>query len=709
MPTSNLGSFVQVLDALEGTGTAAWGWDVDADEIHWSANTGPLYGRERGYRPDSYEEFLTFVHSDDRPTVEAAVGDALAHGNDYEFDIRAIWPNGAMRWLTARGHAVVEGGRTVRIVGVVSDITSRKRKQELERFLADAGEVMVSTLSLGEMLQRVADMLVSSIADWCSVQLLDDGLLRTTATSHRDPSRLALARRLQEEYPTDPEPTDIAAAVIASGRAILLEEIPDSLLSEAAVDEQHLELLRSLGLRSAITAPLKARGRVLGLMSIISAESVHQFGPDDVAFAEEFGRRAGMAIDNARLMDDALQARREAEENSQRLALLASVVGEMSRAPDIDSVAKAALEHGVKALGADRGSVILLEAGTPTIVAGIGFDPSALEAYERIVGEPGPLSETIATGEPVFCETTEVLLERYPNLRGVGQVEPTSYAAVPLRSSSEVVGALGLVFMGSRAFDEDERRFLAALGSHIGVAVERGRLYDQVSSVASQLQLALAPPPVETLEGIEAAARYMPAGVGGIGGDWYDFVPTPRNTSAFIVGDVVGRGLDAVAAMAQLRHSIRLLLIEGRRPTEVLEAVGLLTQSEPNTFCSTMLCVDVEADSGRATIVSLGHIPPILVGHGQAAILEIPVNPPLGVGSAPLNEASTEIGPGEALVMLTDGIVERRDQAIDVSLEEMCARLAVLGPEPEKLADALIEWSDDVSDDATVLVLRLAE
>ncbi len=707
MPTSNLGTFVQVLDALEGTGTAAWGWDVETDEIRWSANTGPLYGRERGYSPGSYEEFLTFVHPEDRSRVQAAVGEALASGTDYEFDIRALWPDGSVKWLTARGHAVMNEGRTVRIVGVVSDITARKRKQEFERFLADAGEVMVSTISLDEMLQSVAGMLVSSIADWCSVQMLEGGRLRTTATSHRDPERVALARRLQEEYPPDPEPTGLAAEVIATGRAILLEEIPEELLLEAARDERHLELIKSLGLRSAITAPLKARGHVLGLMSIVSAESGHRFGPDDVAFAEEFGRRAGMAVDNARLMNEAVEAHQTAEEKSHRLALLATLVGELSKAPDIDSVAKAALDHGVRSLGAARGSVVLVDNGRPAIVAGIGFEPGALEAYGRIIDEPGPLADAVSTGEAVYCGTTEELLERYPNLNRVRPTSPTSYAAVPLHSSNEVVGALGLVFTDARSFDVDDRQFLAALGSHIGVAVERGRLYDEIRSVAAQFQRALAPPPVEALDRIAAAARYMPAGVGGIGGDWYDIVRTPRDTFAFIVGDVVGRGMDAVAAMAQLRHSIRLLLIEGRSPAEALEAVSLLTKSEPNTLGSTILCVDVDPELARATIVSVGHIPPVVVRDGRACLIDIPVNPPLGASDRPLQETTIDVRPDEALIMLTDGIVERRNQALDRSLAEVCGWLGGFEPEPEKLAQALLDWSDDVTDDATVLVLRL--
>lgn len=706
MPTSNLGSFVQLMDTLEGTGTAAWGWDVDANIIRWSDNAGPLFGFHRGYQPSSYEEFLSFVDPTDRPLVENAVEEAVARGVDYEFDIRVRWRDGTVRWLSARGHAVVEAGRTRRVVGVVSDATPRKRRNELDRFLAAAGEVLVSTLRFDEVLASVAEMLVRSIADWCSVQLLTPDGLEAQIVTHRDPARVALAERLMVEYPPDPEPSELVAGVLDTGRAVLLEEITDDLLERSARDERHLELLRSLGLHSAITAPIKARGVVLGVMSIVSAESSHRFGDEDVEFAEEFGRRAGMALDNARLMSQTQAAQRAAERNSERLAVLTAVVARLSGASDISGVATAAIQGGVAALGADRGAVVLRQSGRPRIVASTGYDESTLVDYAGMIDEPGPLSEAMRSGRPVYCESFQELIERYPNLAGVNAGGESSFAAIPLAPFGQVTGAMGLVFQYHRSFDDDDRTLLSALGLHIGVAIERSKLYEESHTVATTLQRALAPPPVEDLAGLHAAARYEPAGAGEIGGDWYDIVRTPRGTLCFIVGDVVGRGLEAVATMAQLRHSSRLLLLEGRTAGQAMHSLDLLARAEQKMLGSTVLCVDLEPETNRATLVSLGHLPPFLVRAGSAEMLELPVNPPLGIGHVVVKEFELTLGQDEAMVLFTDGVVERRDEAIDESLETLRSALERLDPEPDLIAGTLVDRCEESEDDSTVLVIR---
>jgi serine phosphatase RsbU (regulator of sigma subunit) len=265
---------------------------------------------------------------------------------------------------------------------------------------------------------------------------------------------------------------------------------------------------------------------------------------------------------------------------------------------------------------------------------------------------------------------------------------------------------MGLVFEPRRSFDDDDRKLLSALGLHIGVAIERSRLYDESRTVATELQRALAPPPVEDLAGLEAAARYEPADGRYIGGDWYDIVRTPRGTLCFIVGDVVGRGLDAVAAMAQLRHSSRLMLLEGRTPGRAMHALDVLARTEPKMLGSTVLCVDLEPESRCATVVSLGHLPPFLVNEGSAHLLELPVNPPLGIGNLLVSEFSLTLGQGDVIVLLTDGVIERRDRAIDASLEAARSMLEGLAPDPHVIADALIDWGQDASDDRTVLVVR---
>jgi GAF domain-containing protein len=441
-------------------------------------------------------------------------------------------------------------------------------------------------------------------------------------------------------------------------------------------------------------------------MSIVSADSSHRFGPDDVEFAEEFGRRAGMALDNARLMTATEAAYRAAERNSARLGVLTAVVGELSGATDITAVAAAAVDGGAAALGATRGVVVLRRSEEPHVVASIGYDQETLANYTTIVDEPGPLRESMETGRPVYCDSLLELKERYPNLAGLSIARDSSYAAIPLAPFGEVRGVMGLVFEPRPSFDDDDRKLLSALGLHIGVAIERSRLYDESRTVATELQRALAPPPVEDLAGLEAAARYEPADGRYIGGDWYDIVRTPRGTLCFIVGDVVGRGLDAVAAMAQLRHSSRLMLLEGRTPGRAMHALDVLARTEPKMLGSTVLCVDLEPESRCATVVSLGHLPPFLVNEGSAHLLELPVNPPLGIGNLLVSEFSLTLGQGDVIVLLTDGVIERRDRAIDASLEAARSMLEGLAPDPHVIADALIDWGQDASDDRTVLVVR---
>jgi hypothetical protein len=129
--------------------------------------------------------------------------------------------------------------------------------------------------------------------------------LERVAVEHVDPARVSLAREIQERYPPDPASETGAYGVIRRGRAELYRDIPDELLVQAAVDEHHLELLRSVGLRSAIVAPMTLRDRVLGIVSFIAAESGRRFDEHDMALAEDLALRAAAAVENARLFETA--------------------------------------------------------------------------------------------------------------------------------------------------------------------------------------------------------------------------------------------------------------------------------------------------------------------------------------------------------------------------------------------------------------------
>ncbi len=175
------------------------------------------------------------------------------------------------------------------------------RNEHALRLLAEASDVLSQTLDYERTLQQLAELAVDTLADWCTVTIVEDGEIVDVAVAHADPEQVALVRRLQQEYPQDPDAPNGAPAVIRSGRTEYIPEIPDELLVAVSPDERILAILRDLGLRSVITAPLIARGRTLGALSMVLAESGARYEPADVELAEDLANRAALAIDNARL------------------------------------------------------------------------------------------------------------------------------------------------------------------------------------------------------------------------------------------------------------------------------------------------------------------------------------------------------------------------------------------------------------------------
>jgi hypothetical protein len=145
-------------------------------------------------------------------------------------------------------------------------------------------------------------MAVPWLADWCTVHLPDaQAGVRQVALAHADPARVRWARELGERYPPDPDAPQGLPVVLATGRSELYAEIPEELLERGAVDEEHLAILRELGMRSVMIVPLTAADGVVGAISFVSAESGRVFDEDDLRFAEDLGARAGVAVENARL------------------------------------------------------------------------------------------------------------------------------------------------------------------------------------------------------------------------------------------------------------------------------------------------------------------------------------------------------------------------------------------------------------------------
>jgi signal transduction histidine kinase len=187
--------------------------------------------------------------------------------------------------------------------------------EERAMFKVRAGAVLASSLDYEQTLRNVAELAVPRVADWCGVELIGpDGVPKQVAVAHVDPAKVEYARQLALRYPPDRNSPTGAPNVLRTGVSELYPQIPEELLAAGAVDAEHLRLIRELGLRSAMVVPIKDRDDVVGVMSFIMSGDHREYTAADLAMAEQLAQRAGAAIANAKLYDQATTAVRVRDE-----------------------------------------------------------------------------------------------------------------------------------------------------------------------------------------------------------------------------------------------------------------------------------------------------------------------------------------------------------------------------------------------------------
>jgi PAS domain S-box-containing protein len=212
------------------------------------------------------------------------------------------------RWIEMRVYPSADGG----LVAFFQDVTARRRSQEAAAFLAEASQLLTASSNYSETLTNLAHAAVPRLGDWCAVDILDDPLstawppdLRRVAVVHQDPVKIALGAEMTRSYPTDWSTDWGLPKVLREGTPMFVPVIVDEMLAASARDARHLELMRALQFNSIMAVPITARGRVLGVLTLCMTESGRRYVDADLALAEDLARRAGTAIDNARLLRDA--------------------------------------------------------------------------------------------------------------------------------------------------------------------------------------------------------------------------------------------------------------------------------------------------------------------------------------------------------------------------------------------------------------------
>ena len=294
-----------------------WDWDLSTDLVECSDNARAFWGVDIGHAAD----FMAVIHPEDVPSVKAAGRSAIAGAGDYVSEYRLIRPDG-LRWVQSRGRVDRNPeGRALRILGVTLDITDLKLAEEATRLTADAGSILGSSLDYQTTLRHLSNLLVPRFADWCAVDLVtESGTLERVSVSHSNPARVALACELFVRFPPRRSSGQGAWNVIDTGKPEWAADISEAMLQAMAYGPEHLALLKELNLRSHICVPLIARGATIGALTLVHAERGRRYSQADVSVAEDLGRRAGAAVDNAQLYQ---QLRTEDRRKDEFLATLA--------------------------------------------------------------------------------------------------------------------------------------------------------------------------------------------------------------------------------------------------------------------------------------------------------------------------------------------------------------------------------------------------
>ena len=548
----------------------------------------------------------------------------------------------------------------------------REATQNRLQLLVRAGELFHRSLDLHETLTNVARTIVERFADLCLFDLIDDrtGRLYVSVGAHRDPSiEQSLAALVTPLLHGETRGMHPARQVAQTGEPFFIPVFDEAVLLEHASSTEHEAFMRQMDYRSKIVVPVGAMGQLFGALTFVRVGRSEPFEVADRQAAEELGRRAGLAVANAKQY-----TRERASQRRLELLVRAGELFHQSLVLDqtLTNVARAAVESF-----ADLCLFDLTDENTGRLYVSVGahrnaeIEPSLpglvttiLQAEKRRVH---PARHVAQTGEtffvPVFDEAT--LLAHASSDEHEAFMRSMNYRSkivVPVIAQDEIFGALTFVRTDdSQPFDGDDLRTAGELGRRAGLAVANAKRFSREQHVADMLQRAFLNEELPQSDVLRLSAMYQAASVEtALGGDWYDAF-TSGDDIVITIGDVTGKGIDAARLMVQLRQWIRMAALVTTDPGEMLALLNKGLVSDGAGELATAFIGVIDRDATSLRYASAGHPSPIVKPvTGAPAMLPGSPGPLLGVALGARYETHTFAVASNAslIVLYTDGITE---------------------------------------------------
>ncbi|WP_237536562.1 SpoIIE family protein phosphatase [Streptomyces sp. SID5785] len=418
------------------------------------------------------------------------------------------------------------------------------------------------------------------------------------------------------------------------------------------------------------------------------------------------------------LADATVQHERESHDALRRreTSVVQSTTAALAHARTVRDVIEVLREsHGIERLGATSFVMGLVRAGRIHLVAEGPSGSFVPGTHVTRTDDPYPMSEVVRSLRPRFIDSPEDFARSYPVLwPHIAHLGIRSAAYLPLIAQARPIGVVGLLYHDRKGFDDSERNVLIALGSSIAQSLQRAMLYEQEKDLAQGLQQAMLPRSIPNVPGADLAVRYRSASLGrDIGGDWYDVIPLPGGRVGAVIGDVQGHDTHAAAVMGQLRIVLRAYAAEGHTPATVMARASVFLHELDTDRFATCLYAEADLTTGVVQFVRAGHLDPLLrLTDGSCRRLPVDGGLPLGLsalfGRLEYPVTTTELDPGQTLLLCTDGLVEEPGTDLDDGLRTL-TDLVRSGPaDIDQLADRLCTAVDERGgeDDVALLLLR---